>query len=131
MIRKLRRKSRNPIPKLKREVWKEFSLFIRNRDRWTCITCGKKGKGSFMHAGHFISRVNNSVLFDEKNVHAQCVNCNMWRQGESGIYAQKIIEKYGIKEFDALVARGKEIKHWSEQELNKLLNKYKDGRNNN
>ena len=48
----------------------------------------------------------------------------MWKQGESGIYAQKIIEKYGIEEFDALVARGKELKQWTVQELEELKEKY-------
>ena len=122
---RLKKYSKRDIPRLKREVWKLFSLFIRERDNYTCITCGKKGKGSFMHAGHFISRTHNSILFDPINVSAQCQNCNMWKQGESGIYAQKIIEKYGIEEFDALVERGRKLKQWTVQELEALKAKYK------
>lgn len=122
---KLRKRGKSELSKLKAEAWKVFSLFIRERDKYKCITCGKEGRGSFMHAGHFISRKNNSVLFNEKNVHAQCFNCNLWRQGESGIYAQEIIKRYGIEEFDALVAKGKEIKQWTPQELKEIAQKYR------
>jgi len=36
----------------KTTAWKWFALYIKERDNWTCQTCGKKGKGQFMNAGH-------------------------------------------------------------------------------
>lgn len=34
-------KKKPSISKLKKKLWAEFSLYIRNRDKWTCFTCGK------------------------------------------------------------------------------------------
>ena len=49
-------KKKQSISTLKKKLWKEFSLFIRNRDKWNCYTCGRRAEGSGLHAGHFISK---------------------------------------------------------------------------
>ena len=113
------------VSRLKVRAWNEFSKYIRERDKWTCFTCGKIGVGTQIHAGHFISRRYNNTLFDEKNVHAQCASCNMFRNGEPHIYAAKIISLYGMAEFDALLERGKQQKKFTKQELIDLYHHYK------
>jgi len=113
------------ISSLKKRTWNVFSKYIRERDNWECFTCGVVKKGSAMHAGHFISRRYNSVLFDEKNVHAQCASCNMWRNGQPHIYADKIIRIYGKKGFDDLIKRGSLIKKFTKEELLNLHDCYK------
>ena len=55
---------------IQKKAWPVFSKWIRERDKYTCITCGKIGTGSFMHAGHYISRKFKATMFDERNVHA-------------------------------------------------------------
>jgi len=42
--------------KLKKKLWQVFSKYIRARDNYTCVTCGKKGEGSGIHAGHYITK---------------------------------------------------------------------------
>src|SRR4051812_19945744 len=76
-----------------------FSKYVRLRDcdfkgdGWygTCITCSKTGRvvredGGFERgwdAGHFVSRGNKVVRFDEMNVNLQCAfRCNNMRSGE-------------------------------------------------
>lgn len=113
------------ISSLKQRAWVVFSAYIRNRDKWTCFTCDKREQGANMHAGHFISRSHNSTLFDEMNVHAQCASCNMFRNGQPHLYAEKLIQIHGQEKFMQLVARGKEIKQFTKQELREIYDRYK------
>ena len=88
------------ISKLKKELDKWFSLFIRLRDATEeglvqCFTCGcvkhyKKG----MQCGHFQSRSFLSTRFDEENCQNQCVGCNMFKQGEQYKFAMNLDSKY-------------------------------------
>jgi len=88
---------------LKKQLWKVFSVYIRTRDKMVCFTCGRKGEGSGIHAGHFIPKsIGGLVLyFHESNVHAQCYHCNINLGGNSYIYGQKLGEKI-CKELYAL-----------------------------
>ena len=89
-----------PISKLKKELDKWFSLYIRLRSSENglvqCFTCGcvkhyKKG----MQNGHFQSRGFLATRFDEENCQPQCVGCNMFKQGEQYKFAINLDAKYG------------------------------------
>jgi hypothetical protein len=116
----LKRKSKSKISLLKRKLWKVFSEYIRKRDDYTCFTCGRKAKGSGMHAGHFISKQIGGIAlyFHEDNVHAQCYNCNINLGGNHYIFGlklgkEKCDELYGIK--------NKYTEKWTEDDyLNKI-----------
>ena len=89
------------ISKLKKELDKWFSLFIRLRDATDegmiqCHTCGcvkhyKKG----MQNGHFQSRRFLATRFNEENCAPQCVACNMFRAGEQYKFSLNLDAKYG------------------------------------
>ena len=89
------------LSKLKKELDKWFSLFIRLRDAnefgmIQCHTCGcikhyKKG----MQNGHFQSRSFLATRFNEENCQPQCVGCNMFKQGEQYKFALNLDAKYG------------------------------------
>ena len=77
------------ISKLKKELDKWFSLYIRLRDSneygiVQCFTCGKIGhyKKGGMQCGHFQSRRHHATRWNEQNCQVQCVKCNMFEQGE-------------------------------------------------
>lgn len=103
-------KIRNEIMASRREktLWKWFSLYIRLRDSIDngfarCITCGKPHYYREMDAGHYIPQKNNyGTLYNEKNVHAQCKNCNQYGHGEVEKYHDAIVEKYGAYEVEEL-----------------------------
>ena len=90
-----------PLSKLKKELDKWFSLFIRlnNSNEYgmvQCFTCGcvkhyKKG----MQNGHFQSRSFLATRFNEENCQPQCVGCNMFKQGEQFKFAMNLEAKYG------------------------------------
>ena len=67
------------LAKLKKDLWKIFSLFIRKRDGGVCFICGRRANGSAYHAGHFIPKLVGGLelYFNEKNVHGCCYHCNI------------------------------------------------------
>lgn len=80
---------------LKKKLWKVFATYIKQRDKGTCFTCGKRASGFGIHAGHFIPKSVGGIAlyFHEHNVHAQCFNCNINLGGNQYIYGQKIGKK--------------------------------------
>lgn len=116
------------IPKLKRKVWKVFSVYIRQRDKGICYTCGRKFDPKEMDAGHYISRRINSTLFNEKNVHAQCTYCNRYLYGNMAKYAIHLQGQYGQGILKELDKEAQKTKQFTREELEKLYNKYKNGK---
>ncbi len=108
----LKKVSKVPISRLKKKLWTVFSLYIRQRDNYTCFTCNKKGEGSGMHAAHFIPKSVGGIdlYFDEDNVHAGCYHCNINLGGNQYEYSIRLGEK--AKE---LYARKGKFNKWTEQ----------------
>lgn len=76
----------------KKELWRWFTKFIKNRDGWQCFTCDKFATGWGMSGGHFITAATcpPSLYFDEDNVHAQCSYCNLNNEGNHYIYGLRL-----------------------------------------
>lgn len=110
-------KLRNEILATKKEetLWKWFSYYVRLKDCvdggfGECISCGKYIYFKDGDAGHYIPQKNHySVLYDEMNVHLQCVSCNQHGSGEVAKYRIRIIEKYGLEAVEDLERRSKII----------------------
>jgi|TARA_R110002073_G_scaffold185610_1_gene344134 hypothetical protein len=91
------------ISKLKKELDKWFSLYIRLRDATDtglcqCVTCGKVGhyKTGGMQNGHFQSRRFLATRWSEDgNCEVQCQKCNIWEQGMQFRFSIYIEAKYG------------------------------------
>lgn len=106
-------------------AWRQFSLYVRLRDA-RCITCQKVVPYKEANAGHYIHKSRTSNLyFDEHNVHKQCVKCNLWNSGRLDIYSKRIIELYGIGEFNRLHRESAILKNWKVEELEIIKEKYK------
>ena len=104
-----------PLPKLVKKADEWFSKYVRLRDCelgegcWvgTCITCSKTGAVAFVdegklrftkgwNAGHFVTRGNKVVRFNDMNVNLQCAfRCNNMRSGEVVKYRAALKLKYG------------------------------------
>lgn len=122
-------KKTKTLPELTREADKYFSKYVRLRDSkhyesgWygKCITCSKYGlivsdEGKFAKgwdAGHFVTRGNKVVRFDERNVNLQCAfRCNKMRSGEPVKYRIALREKYGDEVPDELENLAEQIKYY-------------------
>lgn len=122
-------------PNLKKKAWSNFSRYIRLRDaikttgtkdEATCITCDTRYPIKNMHAGHFLPGRHNSVLFDERNVHAQCGVCNMWRKGNTVKYFRKMQLMYGDNVINELEKLDGETKQYKQHELQELIDTYQE-----
>lgn len=119
----LRKKSKSKISTLKRKLWKAFSLYIRERDKYTCFTCGRQAKGSGMHAGHFISKAIGGIAlyFHEDNVHAQCYNCNINLGGNHYIYGKELGEERAEELYRI---KNQVTEKWSEEDYLEKIEHY-------
>ena len=118
--------------KLKKKAWQVFSLWIRKRDcDWKgeghCVTCGKMLTYKQGQAGHFVPGRTNSILFDERNCHLQCMGCNYFGAGKAAAkYYQFMLKKYGQKVINELYKNALINKQLSDKELNEIIEKYDD-----
>jgi len=60
-----------------------------------CFTCDKYIKWKApqphgAHNGHFIKRGNNPKRYDEKNCRVQCYDCNVVKNGNDTVFAEKL-----------------------------------------
>jgi uncharacterized C2H2 Zn-finger protein len=95
--------------KAEKKAWLWFSRYIRERDNeggiFRCPTCGAVKPIEEADAGHYISRVRKSVMFDEMNVHAQCRKCNRFMGGQHFLYRRWLVERHGEKAVELLEQR--------------------------
>lgn len=96
-------------PPEKGVFWYYFSLFIRKRDiekYGTCISCGRRITLEKSDAGHFMPAADcgRDLLFDERNVNAECKHCNAWDSTHLLGYAEGLDARYGAGTADELRA---------------------------
>ena len=65
-----------------------------------------------------------AVRYDENNVHAQCIECNRFDEGNVQGYRRGLIEKIGEKATDMLEIRKHNSSKLSEAELDILISYY-------
>lgn len=108
---------------------KVFSKYIRLRDafsngKFICISCGRVKDISQADCGHFISRANMAVRFDERNCNAECRECNRFDNEHLSGYQVRLMRKIGEEEFYNLIQVSHTIKKWTPQELEYLIKLY-------
>lgn len=79
-----------------------FSLYIRMRDSrmfgyrsFRCISCGDVKPFNMMDCGHYISRNNFLLRWNELNAHGECSNCNRFIGSHLVGYRENLIIKLG------------------------------------
>jgi len=116
------KRAKSPRKALVRKADTAFSLYVRNRDR-RCVTCGSTENPT---CGHLISRVCYSVRWFELNGFQQCLSCNLRHEYRPEIFTQWFIKTFSIETYDALVALSKEIRKFTNAELEEIAQKYKE-----
>lgn len=124
-------KKRKTVSKLKKELWTIFSRYIRMRDAGTsglcrCFTCSSVRPWKYMDAGHWRKRNLTPTLFDERNVHAQCPQCNRFKDGKPETYRRELIKRYGEGIDDELYYKSLETKRFTRIELEEMIAHYKE-----
>ena len=132
--KKRKRRPNTSISLWRDKVWKQFSLYIRLRDRLKenglptqtakCITCEAESEWKSLQAGHFVPGRHPNILFKEKNCHAQCYSCNVKKHGNLIEYWPVMEKRYGKRTINHLRKLSKQEKHFTLKELQKLHKKY-------
>lgn len=122
---KLRKPS---VSLLKKKLDALFSRWIRIRASddagyASCFTCGARRHYKEMQAGHYVPRNIGALRYEPRNVHVQCVGCNMFNKGRLDMYAVNLERLYGQGILQWLAARRKTI-HFSTTELQKMIDHY-------
>jgi len=104
-----------------------FSKYIRLRDADTegycrCSTCGEVHHWTKIQAGHFISRKHYSTRWNEDNVHAQCVACNVFRYGEQYKFSLYLGDKLSKE----LLEKSRLIAKFTDIEIKEMIDDYND-----
>ena len=118
------------ISKLKKELDKWFSLFIRLRDAddlgfVKCFTSGRYYHYKNIHAGHFISRTAHSTRWDDINVQPQSVADNLFGQGEQYKFGRELDLKHGEGTAESLQQKAREIQKFSRVDYEEKISYYK------
>ena len=126
------------LSKAKAKAWPMFSKFIRTRDALKttgtldealCVTCGRRyplNKVGGLQAGHFVQGRHPSVLFDERNCHAQCYGCNVMKKGNMVKYYKFMLKTYGQEVIDELELLDSKLTFLSAADYLDICEKYKD-----
>ena len=118
------------ISKLKKELDKWFSLYIRLRDAddlgfVKCFTSGRYYHYKNLHAGHFISRTAHSTRWDDINVQPQSVADNLFGQGEQYKFGKELDLKYGEGTAESLQQKARQIQKFSRVDYEDKISYYK------
>jgi len=124
MPRKISRKG------LVKKLDRLFSIYIRTRHAKEgmvrCVTCKDPLPKHWkeVDAGHFVSRRHYATRWNQQNVHAQCKSCNGFHGGQNYIMGKYIDKTYGEGTADELITMSRQIKKFSNQDLEDLIKQY-------
>lgn len=119
------------LPALKKKFWKIFSESRRRESTdengmVKCISCPTVKHWKEMNAGHYLPKsLGLSVYFVEKNVHPQCVECNLTEQGNQHKYGIALVEKYGEGIIEELQVAKNTMVKFSRSDYEEMIEKYK------
>ena len=118
------------ISKLKKELDKWFSLYIRLRDAdengvVICFTSGRAYPYKNIHAGHFMSRRCLSTRWCEINVQPQSAADNLFAQGEQYKFGLNLDAKYGEGTAEELQFKARQIQKFSRIDYEEKISYYK------
>lgn len=95
-----------------------------------CYTCGCKKKPSELHNGHFVTRAKYSTrwLYDvENNLYnckPQCPKCNLFMQGMSWAFGNRLDQDYGEGSAEKIVLMSNQTRKFSTQEIIEMRENY-------
>ena len=120
-----------PISKLKKELDKWFSLYIRLKNSTDeglvqCFTSGRVYHYKSIHAGHFMSRKHLSTRWCETNVQPQSAADNLFGQGEQFKFGINLDAKYGEGTAEELQLKARQIQKFSRVDYEEMISYYKE-----
>lgn len=104
---------------IKGKAWEAVKAYVRRKEQ-KCYTCPAQNlTGQNAQAGHYIpvalAGSNNTLSWDERQIHLQCGRCNGVGQGMAVEYRAHLVADYGEKTVRELEKRRWKIdpiKNW-------------------
>lgn len=104
---KLRKKSKESISKLQRQIWELCKQIIRKKYGNTCYTCGRANlSGSSWHTGHLLAKASLGAFlkYDLRVLRPQCYYCNINLGGNGAIFIENMRRIEGDEYVDKILA---------------------------
>lgn len=97
------KKEQSALIKAKNNIKIIVHAHVRKRDEnKPCISCGTSWNKDFQ-AGHYYSAGSFETLkYNLDNIHGQCVQCNLFKEGNFDNYTLNLPERIGIERFEAV-----------------------------
>lgn len=131
MAKLIKKKKEKSITWWKKATWKPFSEYIRRRSvpvgqvLGKCFTCDYRTNWKKLQGSHYIPRsLSGNLFFDEINVQAGCLRCNMFLLGNLDEFNKRLVQQYGAGIIEELRRKKNIIKQWTRPELKSLKEKY-------
>ena len=116
------------IPSLRKKADQVFSLYIRKKyekDGFVCcITCLRSFPRGSTKGGHYLRRAIQATRYNERNVHPQCLMCNVFKHGELPKYALFLIKTYGPNILEELEIESRKLTKTSIGYYTEIIEKY-------
>lgn len=109
------------LGRAKRTLWKRFAAYVKARDGNACFTCDAVVTGGDLQAGHMFPGRTGALLYDPLVVFSQCSDCNRGKRGNTPVFVRRYVERFGIEQFQAAVARTSREKQWRTHEVRELI----------
>jgi hypothetical protein len=107
--------------KLKIELDKVFSIYIRQKFPARCYTCGKTDTA--LQCGHFVSRQYLATRWHENNCRPQCIGCNMFGNGKPLDFEERLKSELGETYVEEMKKTRHQVlkldRHWYTAEIEK------------
>lgn len=119
------------MQRLKKELRKELSKFIRKRDtdrkgNALCISCKQEFNADKMDCGHFISSKHESVRYEPQNIWLQCRKCNGQRGGNRVNYEINLRQILGDAAVDNLIYMSNQIAKFTKEDIEEKIRRIRE-----
>jgi hypothetical protein len=98
-----------------------FSVFIRERDKYTCQRCGKTRDTNVIQCAHIFTRGALSTRWDPQNANALCAGCHMWAHQKPDDYLEWVENRLTTPVYKRLRLISKLPWHLGTKDLSLLL----------
>lgn len=121
-----KRSGKTKVGRLFNKAWKVWSFYRRHgqkdfQDNVICYTCGKRINYKEAHLGHYF---HGKLDFSPIATQIQCAGCNLFKHGNLGIYGEKLIAEYGMREVANLRQESYMVHKYTIPELEEIIQKY-------
>lgn len=128
---KKKEKRENNTRLLKKKLDVVFSDYVRRKSAdgtgmITCPCCNVKIHWTKAQNMHYNGRAKMSTRYDEINCYAGCMRCNVMLNGNYPAFTAYLLNAYGEKWLQELIAKGNQIRQWTAPELKELIKYYKE-----